>query len=201
MGGRADGCVVQGQDVSLHSFRKKFFCRMNAVLPQPHRFLKFKVLFAIDISSAACTTTATTLKRNVPGHFNSVVQMDLLSAIHVTGGIDVLVFNPPYVPTEKADSWAGNIKFAWAGEGMGMATSWKVLDSLTVQLSKHYSVADGKDVLSTDGVFYLVAIEPNNPQKILEIMHERGIQGDIILKRKAGREVLYVLRFSRYTHK
>jgi len=164
-------------------------------------FLKIQVLFSIDISSMACITTATTLKRNVPGHFNSVVQMDLLSAIRVSGGIDVLVFNPPYVPTDDADSWAGDIKFAWAGEGMGMATSWKVLDSLTVQFPKYYSLADMKDVLSADGVFYLVAVEPNNPQQILEIMAERGIQGDIVLKRKAGREVLYVLRFSRYTHK
>jgi len=65
----------------------------------------------------------------------------------------------------------------------------------------YYSLADMKDVLSADGVFYLVAVEPNNPQQILEIMAERGIQGDIVLKRKAGREVLYVLRFSRYTHK
>jgi release factor glutamine methyltransferase len=52
-------------------------------------------------------------------------------------------------------------------------------------------------VLSPEGVFYLVAVEPNNPQQILQTMAERGIRGEVILKRKAGREVLYVLRFSK----
>jgi hypothetical protein len=42
------------------------------------------------------------------------------------------VFNPPYVPTDEDDSWAGDIGFAWKGGGMGMSTTFKVLDSLTV---------------------------------------------------------------------
>lgn len=52
-------------------------------------------------------------------------------------------------------------------------------------------------MLSPEGLFYLVAVEPNHPQKILQTMAERGLKGDIVLKRKAGREVLYVLRFSK----
>ena len=47
--------------------------------------------------------------------------------------VDVLVFNPPYVPTvEGGDSWAGELGFAWAGGGMGMKTTWRVLDELAV---------------------------------------------------------------------
>jgi methylase of polypeptide subunit release factors len=60
------------------------------------------------------------------------VQGDLLSALRLRGAVDVLVFNPPYVPTEENDSWAGGIERAWAGGGMGMQTTWKVLDSLNV---------------------------------------------------------------------
>jgi hypothetical protein len=56
-------------------------------------------------------------------------------------------------------------------------------------------------------VFYLVAVEPNEPIKIIATMREKRIDGEvflirieakkkIILKRKAGREVLYVLRFT-----
>lgn len=81
----------------------------------------------------ACVTTAATLQRNVPGQFNAVVQTDLGSGVRLRG-VDVLVFNPPYVPTEEGDEWAGDLKFSWAGMGMGMRTTWKVLDALHVSL-------------------------------------------------------------------
>jgi len=91
-----------------------------------------KVLFALDISSIASATTMKTLERNVPRQFNSVIQSDLLCGLRVIGQVDVLVFNPPYVPTEESDSWAGDIEYAWRGGKMGMETTWKVLDELSV---------------------------------------------------------------------
>jgi release factor glutamine methyltransferase len=90
------------------------------------------VLFAVDISSSAAVTTETTLVRNCPRQFSSVIQCDLFSGLRLSGQIDVLVFNPPYVPVDEDDSWAGDIGFAWKGGGMGMSTTWKVLDSLKV---------------------------------------------------------------------
>ena len=91
------------------------------------------VLFSVDISFPANLTTAGTLERNVPRQFNSVVQCDLLNGLRVHGGVDVLVFNPPYVPTEEDDSWARDIRFAWKGGGMGMQTTWRVLNELDVK--------------------------------------------------------------------
>jgi len=91
-----------------------------------------EVLIALDISNKATLITAETLKRNVPGHFNSVVQGDLLDGVRIGNGIDVLVFNPPYVPTEGEDSWAGDLGYAWKGGGMGMQTTWRLLDCLRV---------------------------------------------------------------------
>jgi methylase of polypeptide subunit release factors len=44
----------------------------------------------------------------------------------------VLIFNPPYVPTDEDDIWAGDIKFAWKGGGRGMNTTLRVLDCLNV---------------------------------------------------------------------
>jgi release factor glutamine methyltransferase len=56
----------------------------------------------------------------------------LLNGLRIQGGIDVLIFNPPYVPTDEDDIWAGDIKFAWKGGGSGMNTTFRVLDSLNV---------------------------------------------------------------------
>ena len=44
----------------------------------------------------------------------------------------MLVFNPPYVPTDEQDLWAGGIGFAWKGGAQGMQTTWRVLESLPV---------------------------------------------------------------------
>jgi release factor glutamine methyltransferase len=90
------------------------------------------VLFAVDISSAATLTTTATLEKNAPRQFNSVVQCDLLNGLRVDRAVDVLVFNPPYVPTDQEDSWAGDAAYAWRGGGMGMQTTWRVLDCLSV---------------------------------------------------------------------
>lgn len=93
------------------------------------------MLFSLDISVHANLTTESTLARNVPRQFNSVIQCDLLNGLRVNGGVDVLVFNAPYVPTEEDDSWAGSIGFAWKGGGMGMQTTWRVLNRLEVSIT------------------------------------------------------------------
>jgi len=106
---------------------------MNAV--SPLKGILTIVLFAIDISFTAAETTVRTLERNVPRQFNSVVQSDLLAGLRLDSNVDVLVFNPPYVPTSEEDSWAGDLGYAWKGGGMGMDTTWRVLNSLKVATS------------------------------------------------------------------
>jgi release factor glutamine methyltransferase len=135
------------------------------------------VLFALDLSSPAASTTLATLEKNVPGKFSSVVQCDLLSCLRASVRVDVLVFNPPYVPTDKEDAWAGQVAYAWKGGIRGMEITWKVLDSLPV-ISLFGSIWY-KDILSPDGVFYLVAVERNKPQDILARMNTAGIAGEV----------------------
>jgi release factor glutamine methyltransferase len=124
--------IDQDQDVSLHSSKSKSSCLMSVVLSSFAELIP--VLFAIDISSLATLTTVATLERNIPKQFNSVVQSDLLSALRLRSAVDVLVFNPPYVPTDHEDAWAGEIRSAWRGGGMGMETTSRVLDSLSVRI-------------------------------------------------------------------
>ena len=90
------------------------------------------MLIAVDIASEATRTTKRTLEVNCPGQVYGVVQGDLVSGVRVRGMVDVLVFNPPYVPTEGMDSWAGDLRFSWKGGDMGMQTTMRVLDDLAV---------------------------------------------------------------------
>ncbi|GAA5909614.1 S-adenosylmethionine-dependent methyltransferase [Sporobolomyces salmoneus] len=105
--------------------------------------------------------------------------------------VDVLVFNPPYVETEDEELYdaqeEGTIEKAWAGGESGMKITNKVLEQVEL-------------LLSNRGMFYLVAIPQNKPLEILEQMKERGLEGEITLKRRAGREHLHILRFWRSTH-
>ncbi|GAA5827408.1 hypothetical protein JCM5353_001463 [Sporobolomyces roseus] len=109
----------------------------------------------------------------------------------LTRQVDVLVFNPPYVETEEEElcdaQEDGTIEKAWAGGESGMKITNKVLEQVD-------------SLLSERGLFYLVAIPQNKPLEILEQMKERGLEGEITLKRRAGREHLHILRFWRPTH-
>ncbi|KAF6120515.1 N-6 adenine-specific DNA methyltransferase 1 [Phyllostomus discolor] len=53
------------------------------------------------------------------------------------------------------------------------------------------------DLLSPRGLFYLVTIKENNPEEILRTMRMKGLQGTAALSRRAGREMLSVLRFAK----
>lgn len=105
------------------------------------------------------------------------------------GQVDVLVFNPPYVPTLEDEASVAqdgrDIAGAWAGGMDGMA--------ITDQLLKNVG-----GMLSPNGVFYLVAVKQNDPEGICARMrHTQGLEGEVILKRRAGGEFLHVLRFRR----
>jgi release factor glutamine methyltransferase len=52
--------------------------------------------------------------------------------------------------------------------------------------------------LSPKGVFYVIAIEENKPEDIMsELKRYGGFKGSIVLKRKRGGELLYLLKFCR----
>ncbi|CED83166.1 Predicted N6-DNA-methyltransferase [Phaffia rhodozyma] len=103
--------------------------------------------------------------------------------------IDILLFNPPYVPTsldELDDTQTQpGIGSTWAGGLDGMGLTQTLLTRL-------------EDLLSPIGVFYLVAIKQNKPLEIIqniETTTEGRISGKVALNRKAGGENLFVLKF------
>ncbi|SGY14819.1 BQ5605_C013g07113 [Microbotryum silenes-dioicae] len=148
------------------------------------------VLLTTDLSLPACLATHETPRLNSLRTPFEIVQTDLcMSLFHrLQHACDVIVFNPPYVPTSEDElemaRMEGVLERAWAGGADGMQVTDRLLD--VVEL-----------LLSNRGLFYLVTIVQNKPQQIIEGLEKTGLRGEVVLKRRAGGEHLHILRFSR----
>ncbi|KAI8053767.1 S-adenosyl-L-methionine-dependent methyltransferase [Syncephalis plumigaleata] len=109
---------------------------------------------------------------------------DLTDGLRLTGLVDVLVFNPPYVPTPSDEVGRNDITASWAGGIDGR----QVVDRLLPRVSQ---------LLSSTGLFYLVTVRENKPQDIITTLASYGLAGNIISERRSGPERLAILRFHR----
>lgn len=136
---------------------------------------------ATDINPRACRVTRKT------GEVNQVtvhpINTDLTQGIR-SGQVDILIFNPPYVVTPSEEVGRGDLEHTWAGGISGR----EVMDRLFPRVS---------ELLSPEGVFYLVVVRENKPIEVLQMMDEFGFSGDVVLRRTTGPEKLSVLRFMR----
>jgi release factor glutamine methyltransferase len=84
------------------------------------------------------------------------------------------VFNPPYVETisEEVGEAQGNterlIEKSWAGGANGMEVTDRLLEEIP-------------ELLSPQGIFYLVAVKENKPEEIIERMKSKGLTGEVSL--------------------
>lgn len=99
-------------------------------------FRRSVALMATDLNPLAAAATAVTAAAN--GVTVHVIQMDLLSAMR-PGCIDMIVFNPPYVPTSEEECLEGaaarDISAAWAGGPRGRLILDRLLPELPSLLS------------------------------------------------------------------
>lgn len=112
------------------------------------------------------------------------VLSDLASNLH-PGLVDVLIFNPPYVPTPSEEVCGRGIEAAWAGGRLGREVIDKFLPKIPT-------------LLSPSGVCYLLLVQDNKPTEIQAILRSSyQLQSDVIMRRQAKNEHLLVLRISR----
>jgi release factor glutamine methyltransferase len=117
-----------------------------------------------------------------------LIRGDLVSWARTRPGniFDVVVFNPPYVPTDEHELRRArletDIAASWAGGHRGREVIDRALRTV-------------RTVLVDNGVFYLVVEESNEVPDVLRLGEQHGLVGKVLLQRSAGREVLYVLRF------
>ncbi|EDO19318.1 hypothetical protein Kpol_1036p63 [Vanderwaltozyma polyspora DSM 70294] len=149
------------------------------------------VYLAVDVSPWAVEATLETAKLNNcdKGTVLDTVQGNLGTGLR-KNQVDVLLFNPPYVPAEEVPEVPESkddykwLDLALDGGEDGMVVTQKVLDNLD-------------SILSKNGVAYILFCARNHPEQVAEEMRLKGWKIDLVEHRKAGWEVLSVYRFSR----
>ncbi|KZW02638.1 putative methylase [Exidia glandulosa HHB12029] len=147
------------------------------------------VYLCTDINPHAALCTLRTGAQNKVALSPVIASLASPFAQRLRRKIDVLVFNPPYVPTsadEVLDAQdAGGIAGAWAGGKDGMRVTNVLLGMLD-------------DLLAPEGRFYLVALKQNDiPGITRRLREEQRMDCKIVLQRRAGREHLHVLCITR----
>ncbi|KAI5842694.1 hypothetical protein BZA05DRAFT_411976 [Tricharina praecox] len=130
-------------------------------------------LLGTDANSIACAATAQTLSLTpAPSHFLGALVADLAAPLrdHV---VDMLVFNPPYVPTPELPSLRAEhgatefeeesrlLALTYAGGEDGMEVTRRVLMGLG-------------SVLSQRGVAYILLCRSNRPGEVVEGLRGQG---------------------------
>lgn len=176
-GGAVHGCILcleigSGTATATAVLAK---CFADVGLAQHAKFI------CTDVNPRAAAASKATLDRN--GVIGDIVLTDLVRAIRpqVDGKVDVLIFNPPYVPTPSAEVGGNGISAAWAGGLNGR----EVLDRLLPFVHQ---------LLSARGVFYLIAVDENDPDDIATALAKYGLVTSTVVQRRDRNELLMVLK-------
>ncbi|XP_054479938.1 methyltransferase N6AMT1 [Anoplopoma fimbria] len=142
------------------------------------------VYLCTDVNPAAAQCTAKTASCN-----NASLQPVITSLVdcllpRLSGKVDVLLFNPPYVVTPSEEVGSTGIEAAWAGGKRGREVTDRFLPVVA-------------QLLSSKGLFYLITIAENEPEEIIRILGKCGLKGEPCMSTRAGNERLSVLRFQR----
>jgi len=137
--------------------------------------------FATDINPFAVSVTQKTSLKN--GVSLEILNCNLIDPLvdRMKNQVDILIFNPPYVPTEEAEL-KSLISRSWAGGKRGRI----VMDRLFPIIPQ---------IMSSQGIFYLLILKENDQSDILSVMASYGWAGSVVMERQAGREFLKVLKF------
>ncbi|XP_033731434.1 methyltransferase N6AMT1-like isoform X2 [Pecten maximus] len=137
-----------------------------------------------DINPLAAQAAEKTAQQN--GVTVQPVLTDLVGCLRprLKNQVDVLLFNPPYVVTPSDEVGSSGIEASWAGGCHGR----EVMDRLFPQIP---------DILSPQGILYLVIIKENKAEEIEDIMKGYGYKMWTVLSRRSGPEFLSILKFTR----
>jgi methylase of polypeptide subunit release factors len=114
------------------------------------------------------------------------IQCDLASELlpQCQGCMDVILFNPPYVPTPDEEVQGHGIEASWAGGRHGR----RVVDRAIPQISQLLS--------RPHGVCYMITVDDNDPEELAEQFHNLGLAMRPLVRRRACNEYLTVQKLT-----
>ncbi|GJW82701.1 HemK methyltransferase family member 2-like protein [Tanacetum coccineum] len=140
--------------------------------------------FATDINPHAIRVTHETLKAH--GVHAELLNTNIAAGLErrLSGLVDVMVVNPPYVPTPEEEVASVGITSSWAGGENGRSVIDKILP-----------IAD--NLLSEKGWLYMLFLAANDPLQICLQMRDKGFASKIVVQRSTEEESLHVIKFWR----
>ncbi|CAJ1346288.1 unnamed protein product [Effrenium voratum] len=165
--------IGSGSGVVSAALRKIFDGAAYGGSPMP-------LMWAVDKNPAAIRCTAGLLReQQVP---RADVLRGSLTGFLRPNVLDMIICNPPYVPTDEEEMQGCGISVAWAGGRRGR----EVIDVLLPEVAR---------VLAPGGLFYLVCIAENEPEEIIALGGALGLRGEKAKQEQRGMEELFILRF------
>lgn len=144
-------------------------------------------LHVTDINKDAIRISKETANKNgiiAPSFLTHCCDLATPLIEEMTGEIDVLIFNPPYVPTPDNEVGSEGIEASWAGGTDGRKVFNRAIPQIASLLSH------------PDGVAYIITVDDNKPEEIADIFKQKyNIEVIPLLRRRARNEFLSVLKF------
>jgi release factor glutamine methyltransferase len=120
----------------------------------------FKALVAVDISKEAVETAKANAKKNgVPSAAVRFLQSDLFASLP-SSRFDLILFNPPYLPTAHSDKVKGSLNLALDGGRDGLKTVRRFLAE-----AGHFLAPDGRILLVVS------SLQPQDKLEALLLQH------------------------------
>jgi release factor glutamine methyltransferase len=147
-----------------------------------------------DVNPRALQVTKETALRNSNSSSSDNNKLDTLEAIQcdlavallprLAGQVDVILFNPPYVPTPDTEVGGSGIEAAWAGGVHGRRVVDRVLPQIAQLLRR------------PSGVLYLITVDDNMPVELAERFREHGLSMKPLFRRRVHNEYLTVQKIT-----
>lgn len=137
-----------------------------------------------DINPEALRATQETARANRVEESIRSVQCDLASQLlpELAESVDVLVFNPPYVPTPDDEVGGNGIEASWAGGVHGRRVIDRAIPQIAQLLKKPHGTA------------YIITVDDNLPEDMASAFEQLGWKMEPWVRRRARNEFLTVQR-------
>jgi methylase of polypeptide subunit release factors len=99
--------------------------------------------------------------------------------------VDIIIFNPPYVPTDDNEIYGNDIEISWAGGINGRKIIDESLQQIATMLTKPY------------GICYMITVDDNLPHELSTKLHnEYQLKMIPLMRRRASNEYLTVQKIT-----